>query len=1438
MNTSKEELIELVDFKPISKEKSRRSNRVDLSPSVSSVNTLTESEDANIVNLFSVTPRTYSKRPSSSDRRTISEISDDVFLAKPDARPSSSKPGFRKRYKEKIIEHIRQIKERTATASSDLSRDRIPIDRVRKESQDIDALIEQVKNKFGRNRAKNREKDLFFAYNEDLVEQNGECAHKQDQQVYYALPEKLDFTLYLSEKECFITTNTFQLCSQKRKNDSIKEPAETCLEVANTEQNEDQEQETAIDNEICIDTGNQLLVLEFPLIEFAVELPHFKTNNTAMVTYSRPRLPHEDLEEVLIIKESILDLYLSHIQFVQHPLFSIEHIFAQILSDYYKDFLLMEEKNTINKLKQQLNELREKRNKLDDLMAINKINKVIKKIRTKYFEENKKYKDTIFIILEAWKTIKKIRQLQGYSNTPIKLLIKKEASNTEEQREHYQNMFDATLQELQHQQINEYASDIEEKNSTTENQDEKNESRVDEISEEKTRGSSKEMSKEEEIISQLTKTFQTCFKSPEDPNIKFSLAFSNQISEDCENNREAARRAAVLSTKFYLRILCNGIEACKTKFLNMTDDFLLNIDETFSLQLTDIPKFLTIEIYAQPKSLLKKKVCEMNINIPNKKSVRRNAKNVFEKVEIVHYKHEGVGSGIELKKVIEHLDLNLQYIENFELNTSGILEYSLEWEKAKKLQEDISINEQFKITNEANHEQFGLDNKMDENNLDIDEDSGDHNTKRNRRDRRTNRIKSDDNLFTFCKTSVIEENLRLKILQLRDQKEIEFDGMVVPNRVREIPFTILNPYMRRKASEEKGYISDDDDTEYKAQYNFGKKRLKQVYLRLFHLCKNTENNLDYESVVNENYFIYFHYMVTTILRNFFNWFRWRPKISKPLPILQKNSSDELQEIPKGKLNVIVNVISAKNLPRRKKGTFNKDEIDYIELCPYVEVSYNNILARTNTSTGSNASWNEILAIPLDSSHSDYLNPNSLEGVISVNVYDESNIEIKKLNKNCVNWLGGVDILLSAVCCLDSMSGYFQIKVPYLLFDYEDEAETTSQNKSPKLIGSSINRSYLYLDIFLEPNVPKLAPNMEELKSGEVPYIQEHVLKWNKIFNNSYTHRKFNALVLDANGKTTCITRYIKALEPPQINNREFDVTVEQCLRYISLIPFTEKNHFYSNIWLAADQLINFMLGSITDHCIALTCYLLALKVEAWLLLGYGIPHGYTAYVLVQEHSSESPLPLHYVLDVFYNEKYNVLDEHCPLQKIFCVLNGTNCWANIQKTDNVALTRFEFQRSSDWLPLFDNTVSAPNNFITNNITYKIKEDTEMIEMQLEKQLKRKFSRLRQLDRTIWNSGLSSVLANFLRTFELNCMYNKNHRETIHELYEEISQYKVSGLAWNIPFTGLAELVRKIKRLGFHIQPEDDTEFAFSVYVHCYPGRLLSVWIFIMNIKNID
>lgn len=98
------------------------------------------------------------------------------------------------------------------------------------------------------------------------------------------------------------------------------------------------------------------------------------------------------------------------------------------------------------------------------------------------------------------------------------------------------------------------------------------------------------------------------------------------------------------------------------------------------------------------------------------------------------------------------------------------------------------------------------------------------------------------------------------MLQLRDQKEIEFDGMLVPNRIKEIPFNILSDYKRRKALEEKGDFldeSDEYDDEFEMQRNYGKKYLKQLYIRVFQKCKSIDNNLDYESVVDERILFYF-----------------------------------------------------------------------------------------------------------------------------------------------------------------------------------------------------------------------------------------------------------------------------------------------------------------------------------------------------------------------------------------------------------------------------------------------------------------------------------------------------------------------------------------------------------------------------------------------------
>lgn len=121
------------------------------------------------------------------------------------------------------------------------------------------------------------------------------------------------------------------------------------------------------------------------------------------------------------------------------------------------------------------------------------------------------------------------------------------------------------------------------------------------------------------------------------------------------------------------------------------------------------------------------------------------------------------------------------------------------------------------------------------------------------------RLDPQANALRFCNIAEIEQNIRLKILRLRNQKEIEFDGVPIPNRIREIPFDILSDYTRRQALEEKGYFEEEleYEDEIESQRSMGKKYLKQIYIRIFQKCKHIDNNLEYESVVDERFLIYF-----------------------------------------------------------------------------------------------------------------------------------------------------------------------------------------------------------------------------------------------------------------------------------------------------------------------------------------------------------------------------------------------------------------------------------------------------------------------------------------------------------------------------------------------------------------------------------------------------
>jgi len=87
------------------------------------------------------------------------------------------------------------------------------------------------------------------------------------------------------------------------------------------------------------------------------------------------------------------------------------------------------------------------------------------------------------------------------------------------------------------------------------------------------------------------------------------------------------------------------------------------------------------------------------------------------------------------------------------------------------------------------------------------------------------------------------------------------------------------------------------------------------------------------------------------------------------------------------------------------------------------------------------------------------------------------------------------------------------------------------------------------------------------------------------------------------------------------------------------------------------QVLRLLSGDSEDHAVLLCCFLMYLGKKAWLLLGVGIPHGPTAYVLTREEEQHS---FNYWLwDPASGHKYSIQDSFCPLQKVFCLINDEN-----------------------------------------------------------------------------------------------------------------------------------------------------------------------------------
>jgi coiled-coil and C2 domain-containing protein 2A len=98
--------------------------------------------------------------------------------------------------------------------------------------------------------------------------------------------------------------------------------------------------------------------------------------------------------------------------------------------------------------------------------------------------------------------------------------------------------------------------------------------------------------------------------------------------------------------------------------------------------------------------------------------------------------------------------------------------------------------------------------------------------------------------------------------------------------------------------------------------------------------------------------------------------------------------------------------------------------------------------------------------------------------------------------------------------------------------------------------------------------------------------------------------------------------------------------------------------FINDYVLFFQQVLRLLSGDSEDHAVLLCCFLMHLGKKAWLLLGVGIPHGPTAYVLTREEEQHN-LSSYWLWDPASGQKYSIQDSFCPLQKVFCLINDEN-----------------------------------------------------------------------------------------------------------------------------------------------------------------------------------
>ncbi|XP_053433431.1 coiled-coil and C2 domain-containing protein 2A isoform X2 [Nycticebus coucang] len=423
-----------------------------------------------------------------------------------------------------------------------------------------------------------------------------------------------------------------------------------------------------------------------------------------------------------------LDVDISGLIFTHHPCFSREHVLAAKLAQLYDQYLARQQRNKAKFLTDKLQALRnavqtdlnpERPHQSPDMnqKTINEYKAEIRQTRKLRDAEQERDRTLLKTIIKVWKEMKSLREFQRCTNTPLKLVLRKEKVNQKADEEVYEAEIEAEIRELweEHgeeyeQRMGEYRTSYQQWKAWKKAQPWKEflmlvpilwmrKLRHREKTKKKKKKQAAEEPTEEEteepypgeapgkptppeppdraaVEQQVRERAAQSRRRPGEPTLvpELSLAGSVTPSDQCPR-AEIWRREDVKRRSVYLKVLFNNKEVSRTVSRQLGPDFRVHFGQIFNLQIFNWPESLTLQVYETVGHSSPSLLAEVFLPIPESTVITGRAP--FEEVEFssnqhVTLDHEGVGSGVPFS-------FEADGSNQLTLMTSGKVSHSVAW---------------------------------------------------------------------------------------------------------------------------------------------------------------------------------------------------------------------------------------------------------------------------------------------------------------------------------------------------------------------------------------------------------------------------------------------------------------------------------------------------------------------------------------------------------------------------------------------------------------------------------------------------------------------------------------------------------------------------------------------------------------------------------------